>query len=92
MIKSVWDYKPWWCQPWSILLTGCVIISGSWLLLHRFWITGLVAVPILLWMYYFLLVYPRLVQDLLPPEPDLAPDLALDSAPEIPSIPTDSPR
>nr|WP_306465771.1 DUF6737 family protein [Spirulina major] len=30
-IKSMnfWDYKPWWCQPWSILLTGGVAIAGS---------------------------------------------------------------
>lgn len=20
---SIWQLKPWWCQPWSILLTGC---------------------------------------------------------------------
>ncbi|WP_332982633.1 DUF6737 family protein [Microcoleus sp. A003_D6] len=19
---SPWNYKPWWCQPWSIILTG----------------------------------------------------------------------
>ncbi|WP_374189005.1 DUF6737 family protein [Scytonema millei] len=21
---SVWNYKPWWCQPWSIFLRGCL--------------------------------------------------------------------
>ncbi|OAB60945.1 hypothetical protein AY599_09820, partial [Leptolyngbya valderiana BDU 20041] len=47
--------------PWSILLTGIAIIAGSWLLFHRFWLTGLVAVPILAWMGYFLLLFPRLV-------------------------------
>ncbi|MBW4467364.1 MAG: hypothetical protein KME07_18210 [Pegethrix bostrychoides GSE-TBD4-15B] len=77
---SVWDYKPWWCKPWSILLTGLVIIGGSWLLLHRIWVTGLVAVPILAWMGFFLLLYPRLMRDA---EPD---------AMEISSIPTDSPQ
>ncbi|MDC0834188.1 hypothetical protein POG22_14410 [Geitlerinema sp. CS-897] len=58
---NIWKYKPWWCQPWSILLTGIAIIAGSWLLFHRFWLTGLVAVPILAWMGYFLLLFPRLV-------------------------------
>ncbi|MFM6357615.1 MAG: DUF6737 family protein, partial [Planktothrix sp.] len=24
-----WNYKPWWCQPWSILLTGITLILGS---------------------------------------------------------------
>jgi len=57
---NVWATKPWWCQPWSIVLTGIVSIGGSWLLFHRFWVTGLVAIPVLTWMVYFLLVYPQL--------------------------------
>lgn len=56
---NVWDYKPWWCQPWSILLTGVAIIGGSWLLLHLIWVTVLVAIPVLTWMGFFLLVYPK---------------------------------
>jgi hypothetical protein len=62
---NVWQYKPWWCQPWSIVLTGVAIIGGSWLLLHRVWVTALVTVPILTWMGYFLLAYPRLVNQML---------------------------
>lgn len=57
---TIWDYKPWWCQPWSILLTGITLIGGSWLLFERIWLTGLVAVPIVTWMGFFLLVYPPL--------------------------------
>jgi len=62
MPVSVWSYKPWWCQPWSILLTGVSLIGGSWLVFHRLWISGGVAVPVLLWMNYFLLMYPRSFQ------------------------------
>jgi hypothetical protein len=58
---SVWNTKPWWCQPWSILLTGCTIIGGSWWGFHRYWLTGIVSLPIVIWMGFFLLVYPRLV-------------------------------
>ncbi|MDY6937481.1 MAG: DUF6737 family protein [Cyanobacteriota bacterium] len=58
-----WNYKPWWCQPWSILLTGISLIGGSWLLLHRVWVTVLVAIPILAWMGFFLLVWPPLMAD-----------------------------
>jgi hypothetical protein len=68
MKQNIWQYKPWWCQPWSIVLTGVAIIGGSWLLLHRLWLTGLVALPILVWMGYFLLVYPRLMAELLASE------------------------
>jgi hypothetical protein len=60
--ESVWNHKPWWCQPWSILLTGLALIGGSWFLLKTIWITVLVAVPILIWMGFFLLVYPRLMR------------------------------
>lgn len=57
---SVWQLKPWWCQPWSILLTGISLIAGSWGLGHRLWLTGLVALPVGTWMIFFLLVYPQL--------------------------------
>lgn len=56
-----WDYKPWWCQPWSILLTGTLIILGSWVVLHNRWITILVSLPILTWMGFFLVLWPRLM-------------------------------
>lgn len=59
--KTVWDYKPWWCQPWSILLTGITIISGSWFLFKILWLTVLLSIPILIWMVFFILVYPALV-------------------------------
>ena len=36
---DLWSQKPWWCQPWSILLTGVLVASGSWLLFHKLWIT-----------------------------------------------------
>lgn len=58
---TVWDYKPWWCQPWSILLTGLGLIAASWFVVHRVWLTVLVAIPLSAWMGYFVLVFPRLV-------------------------------
>lgn len=60
---SIWNYKPWWCQPWSIILTGVSLIGGSWLLLHQIWITLIVAVPITLWMTYFIGIYPKLMAE-----------------------------
>jgi len=56
-----WNYKPWWCQPWSIVLTGTTIIGGSWLLWRIFWLTIIVAIPILIWMGFFLLIWPQLM-------------------------------
>jgi hypothetical protein len=59
----IWDYKPWWCQPWSILLTGNGLIAASWLVLHRYWLTGLVALPLLAWMAFFIGVFPNLARE-----------------------------
>lgn len=62
---NIWKYKPWWCQPWSILLTGILIISGSWLLTKTLWITLVLSIPILLWWGYFLILYPQLIKRVL---------------------------
>lgn len=59
---SPWHYKPWWCQPWSILLTGTVLMTGSWLTARAIWLTLLVSLPILLWWAYFLLIWPHLIK------------------------------
>ncbi len=56
-----WNYKPWWCQPWSILLTGVTLITGSWLIFKTIWLTVLVSLPILIWMGFFLLIWPQLM-------------------------------
>ncbi|MDJ0902058.1 MAG: hypothetical protein QNJ55_24975 [Xenococcus sp. MO_188.B8] len=60
---NLWNYKPWWCQPWSIILTGIIIISGSWFIVKIIWLTILVTIPIVLWWFYFLIVYPKLAKE-----------------------------
>jgi hypothetical protein len=62
------DYNPWtdkprWCQPWTILLTGFSLIGGSWLLFHRIWVTGLVTIPLGVWMGFFVLLWPKLMRE-----------------------------
>lgn len=60
---SVWNYKPWWCQPWSIILTGIIIVGGSWLLAKVLWITILLSIPIFAWWVYFLILFPQMVKE-----------------------------
>lgn len=60
---NAWSYKPWWCQPWSIILTGSSLIAASWFLFHRYWFTGIVALPVLTWMGFFVLLWPKLMRD-----------------------------
>lgn len=64
-LPSIWQLKPWWCQPWSILLTGITLIGGSWLLFQTIWVTLLVALPVVVWMGFFLLIYPKAMQQVL---------------------------
>lgn len=56
-----WNYKPWWCQPWSIILTAITLIGGSWLIFKLIWLTILVAISVLTWMGFFLLIWPKLM-------------------------------
>lgn len=56
---NIWDYKPWWCQPWSIIMTGVAIIVSSWLILHTLWITIGISILIVAWWLYFLILYPQ---------------------------------
>ncbi|KAL5217678.1 hypothetical protein ABZP36_018362 [Zizania latifolia] len=56
---SVWDTKPSWCQPWTILLSGAVAIAGSWLPIHSVVITAGVSFVICAWWYIFLYSYPK---------------------------------
>ena len=55
---DLWSHKPWWCQPWSILLTGVVLLGGSWWWLRLWWITLPLAVGVLLWWWLFLVAVP----------------------------------
>lgn len=57
--QSLWQQKPWWCQPWSIVLTGVAVPTVSWIWLHRWWITTPAALVIVVWWYLFLYLVPK---------------------------------
>jgi hypothetical protein len=65
---SIWSLKPWWCQPWSILLTGLTLIGGSWFVFGNIWLSICTALPLSAWMGYFLILYPRLMQEMMQEE------------------------
>ncbi|KAL6502864.1 hypothetical protein OROHE_024032 [Orobanche hederae] len=62
---SVWDTKPSWCQPWTIVLTGIGIITGSWLIVNSIVFTSMVATLICLWWYIFLYSFPKEYLDMI---------------------------
>ena len=53
-----WSLKPWWCQPWSILSTGIVMVAGSWWWLERLWISIPLALAVSAWWVLFLVLVP----------------------------------
>ena len=57
-LPPFWSLKPWWCQPWSIVSTGIIGVLGSWLILHRLWISLPMAITVALWWGLFLVVVP----------------------------------
>lgn len=55
---SLWDHKPWWCQPWSIISTGVAVVALSWLGMQRWWISAPLALGVGVWWWLFLVVVP----------------------------------
>ncbi|KAJ6827202.1 uncharacterized protein M6B38_368145 [Iris pallida] len=62
---SVWDTKPSWCQPWTILLTGITVVTCSWLFLHSAVISIGASSIICLWWYIFLYSYPKAYSEMI---------------------------
>lgn len=58
-VETLWQLKPWWCQPWSILLTGVAVVTLSWLWLKLWWLTLTAAAGVLAWWGLFLVLVPR---------------------------------
>jgi len=63
MPQSIWQVKPWWCQPWSIVTVGVLVPMMSWLLLHRLWLTVPIALAVLAWWLVFLVLVPKQYAD-----------------------------
>ncbi|MGC6483481.1 MAG: DUF6737 family protein [Synechococcus sp.] len=55
---DLWALKPWWCQPWSIVLTGVVVPLASWVGWHRWWVTLPLLGGVLIWWLLFLVLAP----------------------------------
>lgn len=57
--ESLWQLKPWWCQPWSILAIGIAAPLGTWFLTHRLWFVIPLGCLIVLWWLVFLYLVPK---------------------------------
>ena len=57
--SSVWSQKPFWCQPWTIVLFGVFCVSLPTLAFDWKFVSVAVAVPISAWWYVFLVLYTK---------------------------------
>ncbi|KAA0057316.1 uncharacterized protein E5676_scaffold496G00380 [Cucumis melo var. makuwa] len=62
---SVWDTKPSWCQPWTITLTGLLVIASSWVAIKSVAVTAVILTLICLWWYIFLYSYPKAYSEMI---------------------------
>jgi len=60
---SYWEAKPFWCQPWSILLTGLLTIAFSTWWPRISWLSILLTILILLWWFLFLIIAPSIYNE-----------------------------
>ncbi len=60
--KSFWDSKPYWCQPWSIISFGVLVLIFSFKLLNNIIITSILGFFILVWWIVFLIIAPNSYQ------------------------------
>ena len=56
--KKFWDLKPYWCQPWSIITFGTLILIFSWTLFNNIIITSILAFLVIVWWILFLIIVP----------------------------------
>ena len=62
--KSFWDSKPYWCQPWSIISFGVLVLIFSWKLFENILITSILGFFIFVWWILFLILAPNLYQEI----------------------------
>jgi SWI/SNF-related matrix-associated actin-dependent regulator of chromatin subfamily A member 5 len=60
--KSFWDSKPYWCQPWSILSFGVLVLIFSWKLFNNIIFSSVVGFFVSLWWILFLIFAPNSYQ------------------------------
>ncbi|WP_413683979.1 DUF6737 family protein [Prochlorococcus sp. MIT 1011] len=57
--KSFWDSKPYWCQPWSIISFGVLVLIFSWKLFNNIIFTSIIGVFVFVWWILFLILAPN---------------------------------
>ena len=62
--NSFWDLKPYWCQPWSIISFGVLLVICSWIFFKNIIVTSLLVIMIIVWWLVFLILAPNFYQEI----------------------------
>ncbi len=62
--KNFWNSKPYWCQPWTIISFGTLVLIFIWTLFKNLIITSIFGIFILIWWILFLIIVPNLYQEI----------------------------
>ena len=60
--KSFWDSKPYWCQPWSIISFGVLVLIFCWKLFNNILFTSIIGIFVFVWWILFLILAPNSYQ------------------------------
>ena len=60
--KGFWESKPYWCQPWSIISFGFLVLILSWELFNNIIITSILGFIVIIWWILFLILAPNTYQ------------------------------
>ena len=60
--KKFWDSKPYWCQPWSIISFGVLVLIFSWKLFNNVLFTSIIGIFVFVWWILFLILAPNSYQ------------------------------
>ena len=60
--KSFWDSKPYWCQPWSIISFGVLVLIFIWKLFNNILFTSIIGIFVFVWWILFLILAPNSYQ------------------------------
>ena len=60
--NDIWNLKPFWCQPWSIISFGILVLIFSWILFSNVIISSILGFFIIIWWILFLILVPNSYQ------------------------------
>ncbi len=69
-LGQFWNEKPFWCQPWSILVTGIILIYLFFSIVSNLIFRSLLISTVITWWFLFLIIIPKAYNEILEKKDD----------------------